>query len=945
MQEMPNNFYNYVKKIDTLLESFSINSFNKLMELIQTKSLKAFKKISEIDNPLPWLRPLYEKDFFNPSNNPKPKETDKNSYSIPYWPVLFYLENAVKKVDEDKDGSIIELIIKIINNIAEYKEDGKRIDNDRTGWMLVKILAQLPNEHIQEIHFSYIRTFLETQWSGSLVASEIEKFLMPKFIKSNDKQRILWLLDVVLDFKEPDKKNSYKYEPLMEGYWLNELLKKNVIEIAEICSTDALHIALTKVDEILKEKAFLFSDSFVNSIEDRAGNIFKEDYQYILVHFIRDIIKGISQDKRMDILEKLLAKDAPIYKRIVFHTINTHYNEIKTLFWDWKGNPLETPSAKNELYQLLKNHCREFEAREIKQVIDWIKHKEYKFNEDKELDNADKERLKALWKKEWVHALLETDNADVKALYNEYDTINSTELKSPGFDHYTESRVGYRMPDDIDEKLNLPIPEIIVYINEFPDGDDWNTPSKNDLADALQKKVSNEPERFSEEINKFSDIDDLYLYHIFVGLHEAWHKGISFNWKSVLEFILSFIKEPSFWEEYSNPEHKSYPNWIVGQFARLIEEGTNNDEHAFKPDLLPLAEEILLILVVKVPTEIGDKAVLGVLNDVLNSNKGKVLEAIVKYALRCARLENKKEGPRWKPEIKDVFEERLSREKDPSIEYSTIMGQYIANIFYLDKEWANSNFNKIFPIENKEHWLAAIQGYLLHSSKVFEEIYSLMKEYGHYRKILTGDFDNSLLNQRIAGHVCIGYLLGWDKIEDESSLISLLLNNGNVEQLSEMVTFIWRHGVEQEKKIFSTIKPLWKTTCNVIIEKQSLPEYQKLASHLPLWINLIDDLDKDIVTWLMLSAKYIGHSYESYEFIQALAKYADKHTNSVGQILLVIAKNEPNPGMRQEPINKIIATLYTNELNELADRICNVYGERGAYFLRKLYEENKGESE
>ena len=47
------------------------------------------------------------------------------------------------------------------------------------------------------------------------------------------------------------------------------------------------------------------------------------------------------------------------------------------------------------------------------------------------------------------------------------------------------------------------------------------------------------------------------------------------------------------------------------------------------------------------------------------------------------------------------------------------------------------------------------------------------------------------------------------------------------------------------------------------------------------------------------------------------------------------------PIYNQEHIQEIIRILYKSKNKDVADRICNLYGEAGFDFLRSLYDENQ----
>ena len=163
------------------------------------------------------------------------------------------------------------------------------------------------------------------------------------------------------------------------------------------------------------------------------------------------------------------------------------------------------------------------------------------------------------------------------------------------------------------------------------------------------------------------------------------------------------------WTEYFE-EPYNYRNWIISTTADLITERTSDDKHAFDPQLLPIVEKILMILVEKVEQRVSTLKDLRF--DVLNSLRGRVFSAMVGYALRYARINNAKQGIRWPRTVREDFTKRLDRSVEPSFEFSFTLGNYLPNLLYLDEEWVIENIARIFPKQDESRWEAAFSGYL-----------------------------------------------------------------------------------------------------------------------------------------------------------------------------------------------------------------------------------------
>jgi hypothetical protein len=931
--------YDTYQEIQDAVNNYSEEKAERIFQIIKNDEPQRnyfFQILASSPNPFPWLKPLKEKGYFDPQNNPPPQEvTDsKGFFTIPYWNVLAYLENVANKTSENPDTEVIETLLEIVNKIITYQDKkGERIENYRTDWVMIKIIFSLPIDKITKNHIEFIRLALTSKWDTTLVASEIGNTVLPKLLQAKVEDLVLNLLDIILSYKKIeeksdfDDKKTYEYTSIMEEYWLNEALKKHKQKIAKLCSIDAARIAIGKIKKILEKDISQFNNIWIPTIEDHPQTNFPDRYECLLVHFVRDMFELSEPQKIKEEIENLLKEDHPIFKRIAIHIINYHYKDLNELFWQWEGNPLEDKSLKHELYELFKNNCSDFTKEQIYKVLNWIESKNYYIPEEiKDKDQVNK--IIAYQKKEWISALLETKNADILSSYEKYNKINPLQLDHPGFVFWTETTWGYESPVAKDDLLIKTNEEIAEYFK--------NTKEQLDiegLAHSFKNCVLENPEKFTNNIKPFLNVPRIYQHALLWGLGEAWRLKKDINWQVVFDFIKYLITPDDFWnEKYSG---FNYRNWIISRIAELIEEGTKYDNYAFSPEFLPVVENILLILVEKTISDLPDRNYL--VTSVLNSTKGKIFSAMVNYSLRYARLYKRENEERWAENIKKEFTNRLNREIESSLEFSVILGEYLPNIYWLDKNWVIDNINKIFPIDNDIHWKSTFTGYLFYSSRVYKDIYFLLRENGHYAKAIKTEFNEPYITERLVQHICIGYLEDWEKLEDEESLIFQLIENKNINQLLKIVHFFWFLRDKLTDNIKSKVKPLWKKLYELGKQNEESQEYKKLFSNLSKWLSLIDEIDDEIYVWLKISAKYVDMDFNIHFFIENLMQHASKTPKKVGEIYLEMLKAGIYPYYEQEQIQNIVRSLYENKEKEIADKICNLYGEKGYLFLKDIY--------
>jgi hypothetical protein len=106
---------------------------------------------------------------------------------------------------------------------------------------------------------------------------------------------------------------------------------------------------------------------------------------------------------------------------------------------------------------------------------------------------------------------------------------------------------------------------------------------------------------------------------------------------------------------------------------------------------------------------------------------------------------------------------------------------------------------------------------------------------------------------------------------------------------------------------------------------------------------LVDEIDEEVFEWLKISLKFISTDFETSFLIEYLLKHVPKTPLKVAEIYLMMLNNKVYPDYDRNNIIKIVEILYAQGQAEIADKICNMYGEEGFDFLRNIYNKNKNE--
>ena len=946
LADLVGNYLNLLSKVVDRILAYEepTNAIRKILpNLLKSETRRAyfFKNLE----PLAWLEPLKEDGWLDPIKNLRSQQMPNQSREdvVSPWYALEYVENVANHTRENPCDETIEILVEIINDVITYiNNNQERVMHQSTVWQLVKIIGVFPTEQLERKHIIFLHQALRGG-HPLLVENEIEQVILPKFLNGDAEELVLVLIEVML--------NDCKIISMME---------EQVPAIVKLCGVRAVHVALKRIHNITAEhvSAFTMPQRIeADPAEEPLG------YDEILVHFTCSLLRFAESDSIAETVEDLLQKPHDIFKQIALHAITHHYEDLKHLFWKWQGNPLEDLLLKPELYRLLQTNCRAFNESEIEQILQWIESKEYVADAE---DDETRAKQEAYGKREWLSALMEAGNERIVSAYHKYERINPAKLDHPGLLLWTVRWEGRTSPTTIEEMSGMSNAQIAQFLNDFKQerGSGPGVPTDDGLAEVLEEYIVLNPQRFVNELQPFQGVRNFYQYWILRGILKAWRDKREFDWAKLLDFIHHLVSSEQFWSEYHQTRYDGHSEWIF-TVAELIEAGTRDGTHAFDVKLLPLAEKILLVLVEKV--ELKPSSFERVSMAVVNSDRGRVFSAMVNYALQFARVHNEDQADRLPQIIKVDFTKRLDRNVEPSFEFSFTLGMYVTYLLYLDEEWVIGNIDHIFPQHDEYHWHVALSGYLLYSPQLYKPIYSAFKRHGHYQRALNSDFCNQQIDarvlpdssvvyldsqqmdltvdrvarERLVSDICLGWMEGEETLEDDTSLIYQLVNSHDPNLLSTLIHFFWKKRDNLPEQLKPKVVPTWRVLYQSLSQKDDVEKYREVLSRLSGWVALVDKIDAEVMEWLKMSTQYITGLSDSAFFVESLLSHVTKTPAEVGEIYLGMLTHNVYPYHDQEHIQEIVRVLYSTGYKEIADQICNLYGEAGFDFLRSLYDENQ----
>lgn len=349
---------------------------------------------------------------------------------------------------------------------------------------------------------------------------------------------------------------------------------------------------------------------------------------------------------------------------------------------------------------------------------------------------------------------------------------------------------GRQSPLEIDEIRSMGITEIISYLKTWtPPQDDHFDPCRKGLADALQRVVSEEPERFVAAVDELKSLHPAYLAAMLAGLHVAakntWQKDW---WSQVLRLRSLIVAQPDPAKEYPAEEERA-GRWLRQSVASLVGFGLEQHEAQFPFKLRKKIWTILSALADDPdPTQESERRVaertLDPTTRSLNTVRGVAMHAVIRYALWVRRHLEKSESERSSfgdmPEVGVVLNAHLDVCRGPSPAIRSVYGQWFPWLCMLDEAWAASHVDAIFPVDSARSslWDAAWQPYIVFCPPCNGVFQVLRKHYEHaildiereapYKVAVNADH-----REQLAEHLMQLYGRGVITIDDSPDLVEL----------------------------------------------------------------------------------------------------------------------------------------------------------------------------
>lgn len=897
---------------------------------------------------LQWLRPLIQRGYFDASRNPAPLVDEKRgTVSIFNWPALDYLERAAQEAADRDDRESASLILGILHGVTK-PAGGQAVDNYRTWWKLTKVLSHLPLSSIALTDLELLRTWLATRYNTSLISTETSR-LLSRFLASSDPAdhlKALEVLKIVTHLSPRDDRTGTEDEgelrAVVDAYHLNEMFRKNAAALGKACGAEAVEVLAERLGAcIAAENNDRFTYITRGTIEDNKQQNHDDDTtRGVLTSAIRDVLLSLAEaspSAALQSVEALLKSKYLTFKRIALYVIGARYSAVGTALWNQISPKFFRLELRHEMYELIKRNFSVFSPAQratLRKIIDGLT---LKVNEPEKQEDFD-----ASWKLEWLHAAKGQGDQELDQLYSKYLSVVGSEPTNPSFPAYMESGwVGQKSPTTVEQLAKLEIEPLVSYLASFRPTGEWGSPSEEGLGETLKEAVKRDHARFAKALNAFAPVAVPYGYYVLRAFEELWNSKVAIPWQPILAFCEQLVFDPAFWSLSPKSDVPLKPNrsWLTATISDLIKAGTRSDEHAFDANLLPLAQKVLVEILRLQPSTAEGKD--DALNEAINTAKGDAVEALFNLALRRARVARqtaKDHQPVWEA-LRPVFESELEKCKDANFEFSALAGNYLANLYFLSKEWTVSNINRIFSTEHARNWSCAMQGFA-YVHVFYEQVYKLLAANGHLERVLSVEHQGRHVRKKVLQLIAIAYVQGIESLPPQKGLFAQVLLQWKHEDLKELIWFFWTLREDRaDEKLTRRIMDFWRWCYERIKGREE--ENAELLSKLTFFAAFIVQIDVETEQWLLQAAPWAEVDYNATFLIEALDDIVDRAPGSAAKVYKAML-NRSTPTFDPKHIRSTITKLYSAGLTNDADEICNAYAEKGALELvRDIYEAHR----
>jgi len=896
---------------------------------------------------LKWFNALYERGYFNPEKNPKPIKTTEEGYArIPDWPVLNYLVKTAPELSNKENKEYIKKYIDLLVGATNHAKINK-YSNYRTWWRFSEIISYIPPEAISLEEIEIVDYWLDDKYDRDLVAQEIGEKWLPKLLELSDDHslkivtKLLTLLYKVIFVERKFNEKIIREAKLrFDNYIAKEINKKIACLSGEKIGREAVSVFDEYLKCILVE---LNNDSWSciwqPAIDDHEQNKDRDSAENLIIGAYRDSLNGylkIKPEEAYKYVVHMLTEGYQTIHRLAIYAISKKFYLFRNFVDEVMKKEYLDSNYRHETWHLLSLNYQQFSKDQKQKVLELILNITETDDEGKINEGAT-----AYSKAEWL-AAIENHGNEEKRLYKENVGIAKAVPDHPDFSSYMSvGSVEHESPIPLEVLQVLSIEELVKVLKTYKGPDNFFKPGIKGLTKTFKQIVKATPLKFYNKLTRFSKLDLAYIYEIIEAYRDLWTEKAQLPWDEIwsylLDFCLEVIKQGRFWDSENKKQKKHFVAnryWIVSGIGRLLEDGTKSDDHAFSKEYLQKSEYIITLLL---KNEKGNKYKIdsNAVSISINSPRGRCLIALINLTLRSCRLSdksnNKDHSEVW-THFQSIYDAELNRAdiQKPEYEFVTLVTNYLPNFLYMSKEWLMDNLGRIFDQGHYLKWLCAMQGYT-YVNTVYQKVYQYLKDNKDFIKALDDKNIENQVKDRVIQNIAMAYIYDFEKYSDKNSLIRVLILRKKIQELNDLIWFIWtlrKRADGKLEKLTKKVYELWPEILKVI--DVAAIEGKKIASQLCLWTTFVGYVDKENRNLLLEIVPYAAVSHNSYTLLESIANISQTQPFEAYTIWMEMLKGAWQ-AYPEQAIRQILTNLVKQGPEGLrkAKDVVSVYLEKG----------------
>jgi len=727
---------------------------------------------------------------------------------------------------------------------------------------------------------------------------------------------------------------------VLDSYHLGEVLKLSARKLGERCGAAAVDMLARRLgDYIGSAEEDKYSYIWRSAIEDHEQDAHKDDARTALVDAVRDAALGATSTgspAALAIARSLLQSPYPTLNRVGIYVCGEHYGTVGAAFWECVTERwfLDVPYW-HELYWFINKSFARFTVAQRAEFLNFLEQLRGDWsNESQQVEWDGKHR------RDLLHPAFGLGDLEVDEMYQELVHRWGPVRDHPDFHVYsTGGWVSDRSPIASDEILGMSDNELVTLLKGFvPDSRSWDGPTFRGVALSISAAVRASGDGFAGRIGLFVDLARPYQHGLLRGLKERWSDDKrDVHWSATFSLVEAIVSAPAFRSDLATDQAGGWEpsvHWVVSDIADLFKAATET-EHPLPPEFHKSALQILRCVLDAVPPDARESS--DAVSHAINSPRGRALESFIHLSLALRRKEVAAAlgtDETWTI-VRPVLEAELATsESGRNTDFSAMAGMYCANFHYLNSEWTEANFDRLFSSISQRAWRCAAQGFA-YQRHLYDWLFKCLVTGGHLRRMVYTEDLPDQVAERAIQFLGLAYLEGMESL-DGVGLLSELVSELKVKELSQLCWFFWtlREKTEPSTRA-SKVLAFWIEVAEQVRAKRAdAPDLQSALSQLAVFIH---ELSPDAVGVLVAAAPHAQVSHHGYMLIQNLARLASRYPKEVA-IVFRAAMSGFLPDYRKDDVIACVRQLAEAGEVEEAEWICNAYAEQGSTLLKETYE-------